>query len=150
MESCECHVISSHFREESDKSIVSLYLQSWSQTIIWEWSGVWLYWIHCLLYNGLFSWGANFHYFCCSPVTKFSTHENLPSRFLHMLKFSGPAMFCYGSFCYTRASLTVSLIHRVPFLSKLSRVWWLRKWTENCRRQKHNQKKTGPVPLVQR
>ena len=69
MESCECHVISSHFREESDKLIVSLYLQSWSQTIIWEWSGVWLYWIHCLPYNGLFSWGANFHYFCCSPVT---------------------------------------------------------------------------------
>ena len=40
-----------------------------------------------------------------------------------------------------------ALIHSIPFL-KLPHVWWLGKRTDNCRKQKHDQKKTGPVPLV--
>ena len=32
---------------------------------------------------------------------------------------------------------------------KLFRVWWvMRKWTEQCRKQKHDQQKTGPVTIT--
>ena len=98
-----------------------------------------------LPYSGLFPWGANFRYFRgssgCHEIfypRKFST----PCVALSARAQFGPAMFCYGSF----SLLAVPLVHQVPFL-KLSRV---RKWTEKSRRQMHDQKKTGPVPLVQR
>ena len=53
-------------------------------------------------------------------------------------------------FFATCSPLSVSLIHRVPFL-KLSHVYWLiKQWTEKCRsRTTIKKKKTGPqVPQV--
>ena len=85
-------------------------------------------------------------------VTTFSTHKNFhPLKFpptlqccLHMLKF-GPATFRRGSF------LLLAPHWQCPWstgsLLKLSHMWWLRKWTEKWKRQKHNQK-MGPVPLT--
>ena len=123
----------------------------------------WSFTIPC---SGLFPWGANFRYFRGSPrcheifhprnfpPTKFSTHEIFHPRYFPHLRSAvctcsnlDQRRFVTAFFSLLVPQFTVSLIHRLPFL-KLSRVLWLRKWTEQCRKQKPGQQKAGPVPLV--
>ena len=56
-------------------------------------------------------------------VTKFSTPGGGGIYYLclYVLKF-GPAMFCYGSFFATCASMAGPLIHRVPLSQAVPRV----------------------------
>ena len=85
---------------------------------------------------GLFPWGANICYFHGSPGCHETFHPRNfpPMKFsTHCVALSTRAQIWTGGvlFFATCTPLTVSLIHRVSFL-KLSRVWGLRKWTEEC------------------
>ena len=98
--------------------------------------------VSTFLYRGLFLWFTRVSQ--SFPPMKFSTHCVVLST--HAQIWTSDVLL-WLSFT-TCSPLTVSLIHRVPFL-KLSHVYWLiKQWAEKCR-SLTTIKKTGPVPLIQ-